>query len=483
MKENKFEGKICKSIKIEKQIDATQKYIFDECEFFINGLAYFIFNGNYSSINKSNCRYLLELYKKYNLKFYEYIVGDYDIGVWDRKAKKWVIVQGEIASSNTVYYFMENQIFLFDVILRRLLLKTSMKRNLNWEVADELISNGYAVGDNTLIQGIFKLPPTHILVYDTEKGDLRIIHKSKGIHQYPYSETNTKVCYEKYEEYLNFLESKIKGKSWALCLSSGYDSNYLLHYLRKHLLGEIITLTAGGKKGKNEIGNVNRILSIYKRIIHYEYVIDSTILEELPNIVWQLEGCVYDKGIFLDYILANKAKELDINIVIMGEGHDEIHNLEQKRNFLIYDILKKSSIFFGNKDIEIVRPYLEKSIVQIVCEASEEARKEKLAFKKYVTRLLPDYIAALLNTCGGSIDLETVFENEEILEKYNNIVLNSEIFTQGKMDYLYQKIGDRKQVILGCLYVTVFAKLYISGLYDNQFLARSTDTNLENLIL
>ena len=60
----------------------------------------------------------------------------------------------------------------------------------------------------------------------------------------------------------------------------------------------------------DEIDNVNIILSIYESIVSHEYVIDSSILKNLPNIVWQLEASVYDKDVFLDYFLVNKVEEL-----------------------------------------------------------------------------------------------------------------------------------------------------------------------------
>lgn len=481
MEENKFEGKIDEIIEKGKRITASQKYIFDKYYFFINGSAYFIHDGNYCLINDHNCIYLLKLYEKYKLNFYEYIAGDYEIGVWDIQKKKWVIVQGEIAASNTLYYFVEEKSFLFDIMLRRLLLKINMTRKLNLSVVDEFISKGYVVGKDTLIQGGYKLPPSHILVYDMKNKKLCMIRKKRGIYKFHYSIFNSKICVDKYEENIKNLELRIKNKPWALCLSSGYDSNYLLYYLRKHLMGNLMTLTAGGENGENEIDNVNKILSVYKDIDSHEYIIDKSIIENLPDMVWQLEASVYDKGIFGDYILAEKAKSLKLNTVIMGEGHDEIRNLKQTKDFLIYNILKKSSILFRNKGIQIIRPYLDKNIVKIVCKGSGKTKKEKTTFKRYVQSLMPDDIAVLLTKQGGSIDLETIFEDDNALEKYSSLVVNSKIFPQSSLDYLYQSINDKKQVVLGCIYVIVFVKLYISGTFDSQFLRRSIDTDLESL--
>ena len=98
-----------------------------------------------------------------------------------------------------------------------------------------------------------------------------------------------------------------------------------------------------------------------------------------------------------------------------------------------------------NKEIQIIRSYLDKNIVQMVCEANEEKRKEKLVFKKYVESLLLDYIETLLMTREGSIDLETIFENDKILEKCRELVLNGGIFSRRKLNYLYQKMGNRKK--------------------------------------
>lgn len=481
MVEKIFKGKISRTYELEININASQKYAWGNYIFYINGLAYFNFYERYFLVNELNCERLQKLYEKYGLYFYEYLVGDYSIGVLDVEKKKWIIVQGEVASTNTLYFWKEGHVLMFDVMLRRLLLKTNMERKLNEDVLDEFVLNGYIVGKKTLIQGISKLPPSHILIYDIEEGKLNLICKRNAFNKCFDDVANDELCIEQYEYYMKDLKSNIMSNPWALCLSSGFDSNFLLYYLRKNMEGKIVTLTAGGKVGKNEIDSVRKILNSYEKVDNYECVIDKTIVEQLPDIIWQLEASVYDKGIFLDYVLANKAKEIGINTIIMGEGHDEIYNIEQEKNFLIYNILKKSGSFFDNNGIRVIRPYLCRRIIKMICEENKEARKDKVIFIEHIKKTLPDDIVMLLSKRGGSIDLETIFEDNSELERCSKLVLDSKIFSQRKMESLIRLTNSRKQVVLGCLYIVVFTKLYLSGTFDSSFLQRNINLRLNEL--
>ena len=101
-------------------------------------------------------------------------------------------------------------------------------------------------------------------------------------------------------------------------LSNGYDSNLILHTIRSFINRRIHAFTIGGKKGRNEIPFVSNNLRSYNNIVHHTGIVDECIFEYFPDIVWRLDGTLYEGGVFLQYALSKLAREKGAYCMICG---------------------------------------------------------------------------------------------------------------------------------------------------------------------
>lgn len=111
----------------------------------------------------------------------------------------------------------------------------------------------------------------------------------------------------------------------ALTLGSEYDSNFILFSLRKLTLNKIEAISVGGIK-INEIPQTKLIVDTYKNIVHNTKIIDRTAIDSFPDIVWRIEGYVFERGLFLQYELGKILNEININTVFLGECADQLLN-------------------------------------------------------------------------------------------------------------------------------------------------------------
>ena len=118
---------------------------------------------------------------------------------------------------------------------------------------------------------------------------------------------------------------RLTSQDRVLTLSSGYSSNLILHALRDS--PRLTAVTIGGRE-ISEIGGAQRIVKHYcqrnRGIRHVAKTISPEMLDAVPEIVWRLEGYVFDASVFLQYELARALSTVGTESVLLGEAADQV---------------------------------------------------------------------------------------------------------------------------------------------------------------
>ena len=503
-------------------------------------------HGNYSvsvcgSINienqKNNTSMIADYYQKYGNQITEHIRGLYIVVIYDKINHSLAIFQDRTTSPITLYYAVKDGMLYYSTSLKWLLLNSKIKRTMNESVVEEFILNGFIYGEQTLLENIFKIKSFHCLNVD-----------ESGATQNPVS-----YCYKNYTEseahsrFKEVLDQAILNQAKGLKeinapLSSGYDSSYIVDTLSKKTDLPINAFSIGGKFGKNELPIVEKNVKEFPRTTLFSKLTDSETLQNYPDIVWRLEGNVYENGLFLQYELNKLVHESGKKDLICGECADQVLNqyyFNEERNavpakgsapvyyefseypyiFSSYLIYKKNGIMANSFDIQTKYPYLDNEFVALCKPLGEYNGKTKRKHKENCNECLPEGIIDNISKIGGATECHSLFNSSQEIERFCKFVERSTFFKSHKSlikkhsyaekvkpsayirlktkvrntaygmlnkernksdDYFNEEMKLREY--LNYTYLILFDELFVSGKYDKDFSKTGINCALRDLV-
>lgn len=425
------------------------------------------------------------------------IVNNFSIIIIDKKQNKLTCIQDINGDTIPIYFYKHNEEFMFTNKIINIINSYQDSFCINKHAISYFIKKGYIPNKETLVKNIYKVMPKHNLIIDLKKQKIKFIKK--------------KIVYKKIKNYttdlyINEFKKKIynneKNKNVFLTLSNGYDSNFIFSFLDKNK--SIEAFTVGGIAGVDESKQVaNNIKDYNNTKLNVSYVNENT-LENYPDLIYNLEGAVYERGIFLQYELLNSIKQKELNNAIMffGEGSDQIFSYEyynkwfyyfrsivyfllmlikhpfgdEIRNFhirgglidkaskyetLTYKIIKKNGILMNNLGITTEYPYLNRNIINIGhWKRFENILKKRSHIKACNKKIEPNILKSIAKI-GGATDPIALFSNCSYIEKIESFV--------SKSKYNILKINKNQSsnkylnYLLKVLYIEIFEYLFIKN--------------------
>ena len=213
-----------------------------------------------------------------------------------------------------------------------------------------------------------------------------------------------------------------KRDSINLALSGGFDSNMLL-YLVKSLFPttKVDCFSVGGTIGTNEISTAYSIAQKYDNVNFTSALVSSSTLDSFDDIVFRLQGCTYERGIFLQYELAKMLHSHNCTHLICGECADQVFHSDSYKDldegrFLYgykespfemasYVVLKKSAVMLNSFGITGIYPYLDTGVVEIGAMTRLKNGDNKAFHRQQCKKYIPKDIFNSLCKVGGSTQL------------------------------------------------------------------------------
>lgn len=371
---------------------------------------------------------------------------------FDISAGEIEVTQDRSTSPLIFYYCKKDNEVFFSTSLKKLIVISNTTRTLNEEVVEEFILNGFIYGEDTLIEEVKKLAPLHKLVISKE-----------GVHQieaeYPIQEMSEDEAKKKFKDTLDkAVENCIADLDEInVPLSSGYDSNYINYIANQKEGARMNAFSIGGKFGKNELPIVEENVKHYPKENLFGALTDSNTLQYFPDIVWRLEGAVYENGLFLQYELNKLVNEKGKKTLVCGECADQVLNkyyfdssrLKPQREedgspkyyeFSEYPyvfgtqlILKKNGILANSFDIETRYPFLDEELSVVAKPLGVYNQKNKRIHVENCNAHLPKEIIENISKIGGATECISLFENEEEIKRFFKSVEKSSFYKKHKV--------------------------------------------------
>ncbi|MBV9073278.1 MAG: asparagine synthase (glutamine-hydrolyzing) [Acidobacteria bacterium] len=248
--------------------------------------------------------------------------GMFAIAIWIRSQRELVLARDRMGIKPLYYCAQDREIF-FGSELKCLFAHPGVRRQISIEALDQFLSVNYVPGPLTLVDGILKLAPGHMLVW--RNGRTRITEfAGRSIPAHTPATVD-----EAAQELDSLLSSAVREQLVAdtpvgIWLSGGLDSSSVLHYAAQHSTRlKTFSITFKGSAG-DESEHIARISKHYGTD-HTEFDLnpDVDLPDALEQIAYYSDEPGADAGALPMWFLSRMTRK-SATVALSGEGSDEL---------------------------------------------------------------------------------------------------------------------------------------------------------------
>lgn len=266
---------------------------------------------------KTDTEVLIHGYEEYGEELLNKLRGMFAFAIWDIKEKELIIARDFFGIKPMYYMQKENELF-FGSEIKCILEHPDVERKLNIHALQNYLSFQYGVPNETFFEGIYCLPPAHILKYKNGKIEIKRYWKPEfNINEnLDLNETVEQID----KTFKNSVEAhKISDVEVGCFLSSGVDSSYVATQFKDQK-----SFTVGFDYDKyNEIEYAKDLANKIGMEHHHKSISDDEYWEILPKIQYYMDQPHADPSCVALYFVSKIASE-HVKVVLSGEGADEL---------------------------------------------------------------------------------------------------------------------------------------------------------------
>lgn len=327
---------------IDLEKEANQPMQSDKVLLVFNGEIYnykqLIQQYNLKMNTKSDTEVIIRLYEKLGISFVNDLNGMFAIALYDKVLNKLFLIRDRFGKK-PLFYTFKDKTFYFSSEIKALYSQTNTLTINDESVYHYLSYLSPQIGES-FFQDINKLEAGHILEIDINmKPTFHTYFNTKNIFNkninLPFDQIVIKTD-ELLQESIRL--RLISDRKVAISLSGGIDSSLNLYYA-KQLKKDIYAINITYKGFEN---SESKRAEKYAKELGVTFIPLEIDIEEYFNVCEELKELIDTPFIWMDmiliYLISKKLKELDIRVLLVGEGGDELGAYQSYFELLdIYD--------------------------------------------------------------------------------------------------------------------------------------------------
>ena len=265
---------------------------------------------------------IVHLYEDYGEASVHLLRGMFGYAIWDARRRRLVLVRDRVGIK-PMYYTEQGGRLVFASEIKSILAAPDIPREIDPIAVDAYLTLQYVPGPMTLLKGIRKLPPGHLLVW--EDGQARVEQYWDVVYDDDPPPMSEGVAVAQLREILE--ESvelhKVSDVEVGVLLSGGIDSTAVTALMNRS--GQRTKSFTVGFEGGERIGETSQARHVADHIgtDHHELRIGADIADVLPRLAWYQDEPVADAAAVPTYFLSRLVSQ-HVKVVLTGEGGDEL---------------------------------------------------------------------------------------------------------------------------------------------------------------
>ena len=278
---------------------------------------------------------VLKAYIKWGPSIFSKFEGMFAFAIWDNRKKIMHLVRDRFGIK-PLYYYKYKSGMIFSSEIKSILASQIIQKKMSHPSLHEYMWYGNMTGNNTMYEGIFKVPPGNILTVNNSKIGLNEYFSFEKI------EDNQDEISLATETVLKKLDSAVKKHLISdvpvgVFLSGGIDSSAITAIASKYYNGKLKTFSAGFDfdNGVNELSKSRKIANLFNSDHHELNISGINLSDTIENLVEIHDEPFADAANIPLYLLCKQLGN-SIKVILQGDGGDEIFAGYRRYNILFY---------------------------------------------------------------------------------------------------------------------------------------------------
>jgi asparagine synthase (glutamine-hydrolysing) len=273
-------------------------------------------NLGHKFYTKSDTEVIVHSYEQYGENFVSHLNGMFAIAIWDAPRRKLILARDRMGIK-PLYYTLQKGNLLFASEIKGIL-QAKIPRDVDRTALYAILNLGYVSGERTLLEGVFKLPPSSILVY--QEGSIKVT-QYWNIPPIQITTNEDSVV----ANLQRVLEESVRDQLVAdvpvgCFLSGGLDTSTIVAFASKAVSQPLKTFCMGFGEDTDEFRDA-RLIAEHFGTDHHEIMVDSSQAIKLyPRMIWHMEAPKYNLYPWFVCELVHK----HVKVCLSGNGGDEV---------------------------------------------------------------------------------------------------------------------------------------------------------------
>ena len=267
---------------------------------------------------------ILHLYEREGREMPRRLRGMFAFAIWDARSRELLLARDRLGVKPLYYVHTADGALYFASEIKALLAANAVRASLNLGAFPDYLANHGTCGDETLFEGVKRLPPGHTLVW--RDGRIQIDRFwSLSFDPAAIDQRPDRVLIDEYRE--RFRESVrlrlMADVPLGMFLSGGIDSASITAMMSTLVSDPIKTFSvAFAEREANELVYARLVATRYRTDHHEIVVTPEQFFGALPTLVWhEDEPIAHPSSIALNFVSRLAAER--VKVVLTGEGSDE----------------------------------------------------------------------------------------------------------------------------------------------------------------
>ncbi len=292
---------------------------------------------------------ILKIYEDKLQKSFKEYDGEFTFVISDKE--KTIVYRDRHGAGPQVYFTKDN----FSSHQKLLSYLSNESLEPNFQHLALFLKIGYIPSPDTALKNVWKVPGGQVLIYENNSHRLEEFY---GFKDFGLSSETIKISEQ--EATLEFerlhkeaLKSRVKDSSNVqLLLSGGYDSGGNIAGLRDVYQGKASSYSIGFENNPWSELPLAKLMSETYDTKHFEYNIDGSEIEYLPEIVNHFGDPFNESGMMVNYTAMRLVtKEQGQGVILGGDGNDQ-HFGTAGRELALHYKYKKNGLQLAQKTVD-----------------------------------------------------------------------------------------------------------------------------------
>ncbi|HEX9700194.1 MAG TPA: asparagine synthase (glutamine-hydrolyzing) [Acidobacteriota bacterium] len=265
---------------------------------------------------------IVHLYEETGLDCVEHLEGMFAFALWDAPRQRLLVARDRLGIK-PLYYGCFDRRLVFASELKSILQLPEVERRIDWESLDHLMTFLVTPRDASIIAGIHKLEPAHILV--AARGEVPCRHRYWKVRFAPDDSLSEADAAAALREQLerSVRSHMVADVPLGAFLSGGIDSSAVVATMARLSTEPIKTYSIGFTDRRFSELEDARLVADTFGTDHHELVLEPDVTEIIEELAWFLDEPFGDSSAIPTYMVAKLAAG-DVKVALSGDGGDEL---------------------------------------------------------------------------------------------------------------------------------------------------------------